>query len=377
MENKLLKKFFFFFLEDKKIYTLYALRFILFLLIFAHHTYKHLQIDFIRQPALGVAGFIILSGFLNGYIYKNKYNKINIKEMFNFTIKRIKKFYPLHIIMILVYLPLSGIFNYNTLEQFLVFFKKLICNLTLTQSYINNESYYFSFNGPTWYLSTYLFLSFLTIPILVIINKLNSKKHSKISLSIIGLILFTCTFFIVNIVKVNKLNMGYWIYVFPPVRLFEYIIGMIIGNIFKDIKFNFKYDKIVFTILEIGSIILLLVFMNITKIIPNGTMYIDKRLNLWIIPLIILITILSYQKGLISFILKSKFLVFLGEISMYIFMIHQPLIIYLNKAIGSVAFSRIYAIYILIMLVILGSIINKVFEKKNKKINEVKNETRE
>ena len=67
-----------FYTDDKKIYSLISIRFFLFIFIFVHHCYNLVKIPILRQPALAVSSFIILSGFLNGFIYINKDFSLNL-----------------------------------------------------------------------------------------------------------------------------------------------------------------------------------------------------------------------------------------------------------------------------------------------------------
>lgn len=75
----------YFYTDDKKIYPLLSVRFFLFIFIFVHHCYNLVEIPILRQPALAVSSFIILSGFLNGFIYINK--DLSIKQSFDFVKK--------------------------------------------------------------------------------------------------------------------------------------------------------------------------------------------------------------------------------------------------------------------------------------------------
>ena len=357
-----------FYTDDKKIYPLISIRFFLFIFIFVHHCYNLVKIPILRQPALAVSSFIILSGFLNGFIYINK--DFSIKQSFDFTKKRIKRFYPLHLLMILITIITSGFFNFSSIEQLMFFLKKLFCNLLLIQSWINNPDFYFSFNGVTWYLSMYLFLTFITIPILLLLKKINKKEKRNVYLIIIAILLFGITVIIVNSIRLNKLDdrfCEFWIYVFPPSRIFEYIIGIIFGIICSNTKISFKFEKVIFTFLEIFALTILYIYIcNVSKI-PHIYNYINNRFNMWIIPVIIMIIIFSYHKGLISKILSMNVPVFLGEISMYMYMIHQPLITIFCKSAGHIVHYRYFALYILIITIILSCIINK-YEKSNKLI---------
>lgn len=363
--EKIISKFFYGRDDTKKIYTFNVLRFIFFIFIFVHHCYNNIKIPILKQPALAVSGFLILSGFLNGYIYKGKFEKINKKEIFEFSKKRIVKFYPLHIIMFFICISFSGVFNYTKLADFILFIKKSICNLLLIQSWINDQSYYFSFNGVTWFLSTYLFLTLTTIPFLIFLNRVNKCKYSKIIQIVLSIILFCITLALVYIVKINKLNIEFFIYVFPLSRIPEYFIGMIFGNLIKDFKISFKFDKIIFTILEVMSFILLYFTMSKANTIFSFSNLIDKRINLGIISIIFMLMVFSYQKGAISYLFKFKLLDYLGEISMYLFMIHQPLIRFVSKSTGNVIHYRYFALYILVLTILISGMIDN-FKKKCK-----------
>lgn len=195
--QKILKRLFYLNTEEKEIYPLYTLRFIFFVFIFVHHCYENVEVPLLRQPTLAVSAFIILSGFLNGYIYIKKDYKI--KEFLKFTYNRIKKLYPLHIILLLISIPLSGVFNLSGGSDFLEFGKRIFCNTLLIQSWVNDPAYYFSFNGVAWFLSAYMFLSLLTLPIMSILKRINRTKHRNILLVSISIVLFMITVFIVYI----------------------------------------------------------------------------------------------------------------------------------------------------------------------------------
>lgn len=364
--KKVLKNLFYL-SDDKEIYPLYTLRFVFFIFIFVHHCYGYVQIPILKQANFAVSGFIILSGFLNGYIYVKK--DFKIKEVFKFTINRIKKFYPLHIIMLLASLVITGVFNYTTPDQFFSFIKKLISNIFLIQSWVNNQQYYFGFNGVTWFLSTYIFLTFLTIPIMMILKQINKNKHGNILLGILSIMLFAVTIVISYFIRKNHFDNAFcefWVYVFPPSRLLEYIIGIIYGIILSDKKINFKYDKVVFSILEIAMVVLIYFYLKLYSEIPNFYYIFNVRFSAWIIPSILLIIVLTFQKGIISKIFSLKPLVYLGKISMHMFIIHQVIIRYIGKYGGHVIHYRYLGLYMLVITIIFGYIIDK-YEKNLKK----------
>ncbi len=345
--------------DGKTIWSIYSLKFLFFVFIFVHHCYDYVRIPLLRQPSLAVSAFIIISGFLTGLIYINK--DIKIKDSIDFSLKRIKKLYPLHLFMLFFMLTKTNLFNITSFTMVFEFLKKLFCNVLLIQSWINDSAYYFSFNGVTWFLSTYLFLSLITIPTMILLKKMNKKNKGILYLILLSFLLFGITLLISHIVTKNGLSEEFYLYIFPPTRMFEYIIGMIFGVLSTKIKL--KNSKVLFTILEIVSITALVLFVIYTPEILNISTLISKKFNMWIIPLIFILVVFSQQRGLMSKALSFKPLVYFGEISMFAFLIHQPLIIYFTKS-NTVVHYRYFALYMFILTIVISHIINKYYKLK-------------
>lgn len=111
----------------------------------------------------------MISAFLYGYKFYDK--DIKMKDTKKFVIDKIKKFYPIYIIMIFLFFPWEGFFYFKKFCPELIF--KLLLNLTMTQGwYLNNLNYNYAFNSPTWFLSTFMFLMLITIPLCIVLKKL-------------------------------------------------------------------------------------------------------------------------------------------------------------------------------------------------------------
>ena len=350
--------------DEKKIWPFYSFKFLFFIFIFIHHCYNCVKIPFLRQPALAVSGFIIISGFLTGYIYINK--DLKLKESISFSLKRVKKLYPLHLFMLFFVLSNAGLFNVTSFNVFFELLKRLLCNLFLIQSWINDSTYYFSFNGVTWFFSVYLFLSLITIPIMIELKKVSNKEKGSFLLVLLSVLIFCFTLLLVFIVRNNHLNEEFYLYIFPPVRMFEYTLGMIFGILSQKWKKDFKRDGLLFSCLEIISIVVLTLFVLFNTDILSFSNLLSSTLNVWILPLLFLLVIFSHQKGLISKALSFKPIVYFGEISMYAFLIHQPLITLFTKG-ESFIHYRYFALYLFILVLFISSIVNKYFNYKNDK----------
>lgn len=356
----------------KEIKVFWAMRFLAFLLIFFHHT-PDLN-SFIRIPTLAVSFFIIISGFLNGMIYNDRFNTIRIKEILSFVKKKMKTVYQIHLMMFLLTIPLTGVFNYNKFNQFYYWCKRAICNLSLTQSWINNKEYYFGFNGVSWFLSTFLFLLTITIPAIVVLNKIKKKKNSKSIIIFISVLLFIISIIYDYVIKRNNLNLEYYLYVLPISRVPEYLIGLNFGILSNMISISSKDNKnIMWTIIELVAVIPIVLFIIIKPVhlsILNNLL--DIKNNWWIIPIVLILMIYKNEKGLISKIISNRLFVYFGKISMILFLIHQPLINYVYKAginQNSMIIKYSSFLYLLVICIVLSAIIDKLLTYRNKDYN--------
>lgn len=353
--------------SKREINAFWSMKFLAFLLIFFHHTPTFNR--FIRFPSLAVSFFIIISGYLNGITYFKKYNSFNFKLTFNFVKRKLQKIYPIHLIMFFVTVPLTGVFSYTSITQLYYWVKRAICNLTLTQSWINNQEYYFGFNGVTWYLSTYLFLIMITIPCLILIKKISQKSYSNIILISMTIFLFITDMIYVYFVQSNKLNYEFYLYILPVARVPEYLIGLIFGVISTRSKIIFcENKKIMWTLLEIIAAIpisTLIIFSPVR--LGYFDMYFNNKINLWIIPIIIILLVYKNERGYISKIINNKLFVHLGKLSLVLFLIHQPIVSYISKTpinTSDVICRYITFLYILVLSIIISAMINRVLSIK-------------
>lgn len=346
-----------------------GLRIFAFLNIFLLHVGSYRITNFPTNAAWAVSFFFMISGFLNG----NKLFKENLKlnNTIDFTLKKIVKIYPLYLITLLLMLPFSGIITTNHFNNDLyIFIKKLIYNLTMTQSFANDLKISYAFTGVAWFLSDFMFLMLITIPIILLLRKLISKKkHAYILLIITILFGFIYTDFLTYL----KVERTVWLYVFPISRVFEYISGIILGIIFnlnyKNRKITTK-TKIIYTFIEI--IVLGLLILSL-KVMPN--LYPYEMTVGWIIPNLIILLLFSYEKGFISKFLGNKLFVHLGKLTFDTYLIHEVVNMYFyivpGLSIITSNFSKLKAsLFILIITFLLAEFNQKdnIFTKLTNKI---------
>lgn len=261
---------------------------------------------------IGVSFFFILSGFILSYTYQEKI--INrTTSTYDFWIARIARIYPLHILTIMMIVPLIFKEQIATGEIFIL---KFLLNITLLQSFIPNSDYYFSLNAPSWSISDEWFF-YLVFPALIFfINRNNKLKWILFFLLLIAIpsaMLF-----------VNQSHQHYLFYINPVFRLADFAIGIFLFNISLKLKTTTLSEKHIYTLIElcsIGLFILFFVFHNKIPIVYRYSCY------YWL-PMSIIIFVFSLQKGGISSMLSNSFLIVLGEISFGIYMIHSVIIGY-------------------------------------------------
>lgn len=347
-----------------KINSLTSLRFFFAFLVFLCHCRIFIPLNsnkinliiyhIFEELYLGVSFFYILSGFILSLNYQDKFlqKKINIKS---FYIARIARIYPLHILTFIISIPLTiTVLKSNFLEWIITAF----ANVFLIHSFIPVQSIYFSFNGVSWSISNEMFFYFLFPILIYLFSKWINSKYKYLILFVFLIIPILTT-----IIKTHQ----YWtFYVNPLSRVFDFLLGIIIYNLYKSYSFKKNTN---YTILELSSIILFIIFFLLHSWIPEVARF---SFYYWL-PMSYLILIFSYQKGIISKFLSNRILIYLGEISFGFYLIHQLVIrytiIFRNKGFVQVSDNFILILSILIVTLLLSHISYLKFEKPlNKKI---------
>lgn len=290
-----------------------AFRFIAFLTVFARHVACYDITDSLGMGAgWAVSFFFMNSAFLYGYKLSGR--KMAYSDTLGIIRKKIRKIYPLYLLMILLWLPYCGLLSLGVnLKQTLI---KLILCATMTQSLAVNLDYTYSFNPASWFVSTLMILMLLVVPLNNFINKhLSTTKKG---------ILWCFIFFILDILYVdivNWLNLPKttFLYVFPTSRIFEFAIGMTLGHMVRTIDQKSKRNVTKATVVEMALLILVALGVGyLTKIFPKY-----ENAVVWVIPNSLIMLVFAKEGGAISKLLKKKIFDNLGKLSFPAYLIHQ------------------------------------------------------
>ena len=330
--------------EIKRIDSLQVVRALAFLGVFTSHSGITL---FSPGGVWGVSVFFILSGFLMtySYFYTDRLSECGVKCCINFGISKIRKLYPLHIVMLLVAVPLllRNAIGLSGLKRFYIPSIEAIINALLIQAWFPNKDIYNSLNGVSWYLSVSLFLYILFPLIICIVRRYKSKWPAYGVIVITLIIQFLFGFISCLLEKSFSLDgfVHWFVYIFPLSRLEDFIIGVNLGYIFVNSKGDKESSLVKGTFLEITIVIFLIVqwiaylvnsHNTISSAVLDPTMAPENWWTLsgyWTISSCALVYLFALNRGVISRFLTNKVLLFIGNCSANAFLIHKMVFSYL------------------------------------------------
>ena len=305
------------------------LRFIAFFNIFMLHSNNIFyvyngKLIFATNSFFAVSFFVVLSGFLYGLRFRDR--EPDLKQEKQFVKKRILKFYPLHIALLLLIVPLTAgtpmlAYVEGDWGQLLKYVASFFLNAALLHNYFPQT--YLSFNGVSWFLTVMVLTAILTLPLAALLRKIKATKNGgkKLWMLFFGLILMDLLYAIC-IEKFVGHSYEFFIYAFPPARLAEYICGMIAGLQFTEMK----HAKAA-SFYEILMFVMAGMLVYATAFLPEPI----ARVVVWIIPNCLILWVFANGKGLLSKLFSLPFFRWLGNISFECFMIHCVIVLYLLK----------------------------------------------
>ena len=321
--------------------TLQSLRFFFIMLVVLSH-YIGSSFDFGGE--CGVSFFFILSGFVLSFAYSERISK-GIFSTKPFLLRQWTKIYPLHIITFIIMFALDlRLGKYCDITA-------VIANILLLQSWVPADSFYFVANSPSWFLCDILFFYAVFSSLNKLILRTDNKKI--ISISIIVFLLYICLMVILPSHLVNPI-----LYANPLTRLLDFIIGIILYKLYisdkgialKDI-INSK-SSITVSLIELSLILLVVIT---AFVYPHLQPRVRTVSIFWLsMPIFILFFAMSDKSnGIISKLLQGKTILWLGNISFCIYIIHAPVLRIFNSISVQTGISDLPSLHFLLFTAIL------------------------
>lgn len=284
----------------------------------------------------GVSVFLVLSGFLMYSTYCEKKIELSIKNCISVARSKVGRLYPLHLLMLIpaVAIDAALIVVGRSQEKPYSIVTRLIPNIMLIHTWIPKRDIYFGFNGVAWYLSTYLFICIAFLPILSFMRRGEGWTIKKaITCLLLCLCIPIATSYIIELRGGAYLEREWLLYVFPPMRLLDFIAGMQVGFIYK------KYGTAFFTEKQssfLTAFVIALCFIGtfyISSCSGNILWKVFAETSIVFMPTsCVLVYLVACERGCIIRQLNSQCLMYVGGISMYTFLIHHQVIQYVHMA---------------------------------------------
>lgn len=291
----------------KKIDALQTLRAVAFMEIFLGHCELSPLLG-----SFGVSMFIVLSGFCMGlsYIPRTEALPNTIGGCVRFGAARVKKLYIFHVVMTFCAMLIRGV--PTSLRELGI----LITNLLLLQSLSPDPNTYFAFNGVSWYLSTYMFICMAAPVVLRLAARTDTKKKCGVQMVIIAGIMAA--------VGVGAARVGYdfakWVtYICPVYRVLDFSLGVLMGRMFLLNEGGANRSALA---AGIGAVVWSALCTGLISQGSVGFVY-----NLMFVPSsLMLVWACANIGGTAEKLLTWRGFVHIGDLSGYMFLIHQCVI---------------------------------------------------
>lgn len=290
--------------------TLQSLRFIFFVMIFMSHFGYDGRPTFDAGGDCGVSFFFILSGFVMTLAYGEK----AASERFSyrrFMVRRMAKLYPLHLLCLLAFV----VINIKSMDaEALV---RLLPNLLLIQSWLPTADYYFSGNAVSWFLSDIL-LCYAVFPF--VCRAIRRMTPAALTFTWAA-VLMAYSLLLCNVTNAMT---NTFIYVFPPVRTVDFALGITIWRVAEWTKRHrpdIAENRLAINAAELA------VFAALAATLaahPYVNLQIRTACLFWpVCAAVILLFVCERQGGVVAWLLRRKALIWLGNITFPMFMVHQ------------------------------------------------------
>jgi peptidoglycan/LPS O-acetylase OafA/YrhL len=308
-----------------------SLRFVAALLVFSWHCVPTRRVSATFSFGyIGVAFFFLLSGFILTYRYGDTFReRLRLDAIRAFYVARLARVYPLHlatmpiVIAVLVYLGTDALWSGVDPETRV---RAVAAQALLVQSWIASVPIEFGVNGPAWSISVEAFF-YVLFPF-VAFGLLRAFRSSPPHVVLLGASALWLAASILLWPQHAAVDDWRW-YVFPPSRLVDFVVGMLLGIAF------LRSDARKSRPLHATSIETLAIAGVCFAVVVSPFVPLSMRFSLWVMPAwCAVIFAFAGRRGAVSRILSHPVLVRLGEISFAFYLCHLAVVKLIDQLIG-------------------------------------------
>ncbi|MBB3018716.1 peptidoglycan/LPS O-acetylase OafA/YrhL [Microvirga lupini] len=281
------------------------------------------------RPA--VSFFFVLSGFILSYTYDGRMKELGYR---NFFVARCARLWPIHAVtasLAIVFLVWP-----TTSQGGTAALARLMGNLLLIQSFTPWRDWYFSFNAVSWSISTEMAF-YAAFPLLIgVIQRRWAVVAAGAAAWLAAVLAFAVMWDLPTQEVAPGLSAWSLLYISPVTRIIEFIAGMLAFVAFKSLRVavpRVAYGSA--TMLEICAVLACLGAMLVCTGIGRYGTALPPQTRIWVLtcgPFIVFagaLVVFARQEGGLSHLLQTTPLVYLGEISFALYMLHQIVVRYI------------------------------------------------
>ena len=269
----------------------------------------------------GVGFFFVLSGFILTFAHHRDFaGPFSVKAARAFHLARIARIYPVHLAamaLCLAWFIPFGAPQWN-LADVPTRVAGTIAQALLLQSWSPNANLYTGLNSVSWSISVEAFF-YLLFPVMLygLLRAFRGRGEKNVLAT--ALALWAAELAVLLAIRPTPL-ISWALYYFPPIRLVDFVIGMLIGIAF--IRRRPAPSRMA-TAFEGMCLLAVIGGIGVLPLIPGTLRYAAALMPLWAL----LILTFAHQSGAISRFLSHAWCVRLGEISFAFYMVHYVVLL--------------------------------------------------
>ena len=279
----------------------------------------------------GVSFFFMLSGFVLSLGYGDSVRAGQFSTR-RFLLRQLSKFYPLHLLMLVVFVVLDARLGVTYDWQ------HLLPSVLLLQSWIPFDEYYFVANGSSWFLCDVLFFYLLFCLVFRWLHRLSLK--GLLILSGVVLAVYLPLAFLIPLDMVNSI-----LYAAPWTRLIDFCMGILLCRLYQSAVGERGRAQISHMNLSVATrwelfTVLWLVFSFFLYESITCRLRCAALFWLFIPPIILYYALADQQGGRVTRLLHHPVLQWLGGISLEIYLVHMLILRLVNSVALSAGFEN-------------------------------------
>jgi peptidoglycan/LPS O-acetylase OafA/YrhL len=306
-----------------------ALRFFAALLVFVYHCAP--TQPFAARYALGHIGvgfFFLLSGFILTYTYHREFAETAMWPAVRaFYVARIARIYPVHLVATAFAVLVLCRFGGTVWDASSPGTRELAVagQLLLVQAWVPDEKIYLGINAPAWSISAEMFF-YAAFPFLM----RSLLRSFRTSLPRVLWIAAASAWAVEVAVALVPHRITVWTgYVLPPVRIADFLVGMLLGIAFlRSMPARPNLARASFV--EVLALAAAAGAIAVSPRAPDALRYALLLMPFWAA----LIGVFAHQAGAVSGILRGPAFVALGRASFAFYLIHWPVIAVVGGTVG-------------------------------------------